>query len=640
MINDEEVQLRVAFYLRVSTEEQAEKYGLDAQKAAVEGVIRSRGKLKNGEDALKLTDQKFVYVDDGISGTTELDERPAFARLKEDILNTPEGQKPFDMVAVYKLDRFARRLKILIEVIDFFEDKGIKFISATESIDTSTPFGRAMLGIMGVIAELELETIRERMFRGKEQAIIQGVFMGTHPRFGYKKDEDGRLAILEEEAEIVRRIFSMFVVEKISVQKIADKLTEDEILSPDASAIKNGKRKGSIQKKNAPTFWRQERIREILSDEVYTGTYYYDKSKKGKMQPKSEWKESPHRHDSIIPTQLFQLTQQYLMELSDRKALTKKKEQGSLYLLSGLLKCDHCKDLGHTHEDGLMSWTGDRKTVKDTQTISHYYHCNRKNKAKFSIICPTVPIPAEPLENYVIDFIKRLLSNPKQTYEYQKGLKSNKLEGERLRRKEEDKKRYQGLINALPIRKQNLLDQHAELHAIDTPTLKLKLKELDVKKNDYEKKIEDIDFDLSQAMLSKGYEMSLNMFAEKYKNALTTITDNKKELYDLIHRLIYQIVVYSRPKNEKDVIAGRKKNNQMIPERIDIYLNLPQNLMQELYSQRFGVRSGDLWTHWELNPEYVNANDALYRLTMSPKNKTPLSFDKLRTSPLKKGRSL
>jgi len=595
MINDNEVQLRVALYLRVSTTEQAEKYGLDAQKASVEGVVRSRGKLKSGDDALILTDNKFIYIDDGVSGETELDERPAFARLKEDVLNAPEGQKPFDIVAVYKLDRFARRLKILIEVIDFFEDKGIKFISATESIDTSTPFGRAMLGIMGVIAELELETIRERTARGKEQAIIQGKFMGTHPRYGYKKDENGCLVIVEEEAEIVRRIFSMFVVEKTSVQKIADKLTEDEVLSPDASAIKNGKRKGNIQKKNTPTFWRQERVREILSDEVYTGTYYYDKSKKGKMQPKSEWKESPHRHDSIIPTQLFQLTKQYLSQLSDRKALTKKKEQGNLYLLSGLLKCDHCKDLGHTQEGGMMSWTGGRKIInKESQAVSYYYYCNRKNNKKFSTICPTVPIPAEPLENYVIDFIKRLLSNPKQTYEYQKGLKSNKLEEERLRRKEDDRKHYQGLINALPIRKQNLLDQHAELHAIDTPTLKLKLKELDVKKNEYEKKISEIDFDLSQAVLSKGYEMSLNLFAEKYKDALTSITENKKELYDLIHRLIYQIVVYSRPKNEDDVIAGRKKNNQMIPERIDIYLNLPQNLMRELYSQRFGVKSGDL----------------------------------------------
>jgi DNA invertase Pin-like site-specific DNA recombinase len=81
----EEVQLRVALYLRVSTEDQVEKYGLDAQRSAIEGIIKSRGKLKDGRDAVVLAGKNYEYVDEGISGTKELDDRPAFARLKEDI---------------------------------------------------------------------------------------------------------------------------------------------------------------------------------------------------------------------------------------------------------------------------------------------------------------------------------------------------------------------------------------------------------------------------------------------------------------------------------------------------------------------------------------------------------------------------
>jgi|GEM_PF-7067867 len=160
MENDkDEVQLRVAVYLRVSTEEQADKYGLDAQRASIEGMIKSKGKLKDGRDRMVLAGKNYEYVDDGISGTTKMEARPEFARLKEDIMNSPDN-RPFDMVAVYRIDRFARKLRILMDILNFFEEKDIEFISATESIDTSTPFGRAMLGIMGVIAELELETIK------------------------------------------------------------------------------------------------------------------------------------------------------------------------------------------------------------------------------------------------------------------------------------------------------------------------------------------------------------------------------------------------------------------------------------------------------------------------------------------------
>ena len=141
-------------------------------------LIRSRGKLASGEDALIFAGEKYVYLDDGISGTMPLDERPGFSQMKEDIINAPDGAVPFDAVAVFKIDRFARKLKILLEVIDFFEAYEIKFISVNESIDTTTPFGKAILGIVGVIAELELETIKLRTQAGREEAVKHGVAMG------------------------------------------------------------------------------------------------------------------------------------------------------------------------------------------------------------------------------------------------------------------------------------------------------------------------------------------------------------------------------------------------------------------------------------------------------------------------------
>src|SRR3989344_5315718 len=296
--NLEEVQLRVAPYLRVSTEDQAEKFGLKAQMSAIEGFIKSKGTLKDGKtQAMVLAGKAYEYIDTDISGGKELDERPEFRRLKEDILYAPEGSKPFDVVAVFKIDRFARKLRILMDVIKFFEVYKIEFISATESIDTSTAFGRAMLGIMGVIAELERENILDRTRRGREQANLLGVYMGANARYGYQKDKQGRLVIFDEEAQLVKRIFALFAVGRLTPQKIADILTEEQVLSPDASAVHYGKRKGGTRKTNPLSFWRMEMVRSILSDEIYIGTLYHSKSKRGKSLPKAEWKESPHKHE-------------------------------------------------------------------------------------------------------------------------------------------------------------------------------------------------------------------------------------------------------------------------------------------------------------------------------------------------------
>jgi len=245
---NEERQLRVAFYLRVSSDDQVEKYGLPMQRGALEGLLKSKGTLKDGiTPAMVFAGENYVYQDEGVSGTKTIDERPAFVRLKEDLIGTRDN-RPFDIVMVYKLDRFARRLKVLLEIVDFLEEYGIGFISATESIDTSTPFGRAMIGIIGVIAELELENIKARTSGGKVEARKLGRFQGTAP-FGYKKDLELKLEVFPEEADVVKLIFDMYVIQKKTLQEIATYLTTNEYLSPEASAIYSKKRKGAMKKK-------------------------------------------------------------------------------------------------------------------------------------------------------------------------------------------------------------------------------------------------------------------------------------------------------------------------------------------------------------------------------------------------------
>src|SRR3989344_1050723 len=258
----QELPLKVAFYLRVSTEDQVEKYGKDLQKTAIEAFVASRGKLDDGKtDAMSLASEAFIYVDEGISGTTPLEERPEFARLMEDIRHSDKAGKPFDVVAVYKMDRFARRLKILLEAFEFLNSYDIQVISTRETIDTSTPFGRAILGIVGVLAELEMETIRQRTIEGKAEARKAGVFMGSVPPYGYNKDENKHLIILDAEAEIVRKIYDMYLLENIPITTIGRELANLKVYSPSYSAtVIHKKRRGKPHKKQNPYFWNTSMV--------------------------------------------------------------------------------------------------------------------------------------------------------------------------------------------------------------------------------------------------------------------------------------------------------------------------------------------------------------------------------------------
>lgn len=590
---DDQEQLRVALYLRVSTDDQVEKYGLDLQKTSLVGLLQSKGKLEDGREKMKLAGEQYIYVDEGVSGTMPLGERNGFSKLKEDILLAGEGKKPFDVVAVYKIDRFARRLKILLEVIDFFEDNDIQFLSANESIDTSTPFGKAILGIVGVIAELEIETTKQRTQAGRSEAVKRGVVMGASAMYGYQKDAEKKPIVFEEEAKVVKLIFHKFVNERLSTQQIADYLSEHEILSPEASAIRHNKKSGEVRKKNDLYFWRSERIRSILANEIYIGKYYYGKSRGNKPLPKEEWKLSPYRPPSVVDYYIFQQAQMLLKQAKQMANTINKTAGDHIYLLSGLLKCDSC----HSPEKGdidLTTWVGDRKKLNkkgDEAAYTYAYKCGRKNTKENQIICKVIPIPAAPLEEYVVNMTKRLLSNPIAVYNYQHKLKSARLEIKWLQKRREDIK---DLLNNFPNRLQRLKEQH-EAGLIDLKALRTKASEFSAKEQNLKAELDKTEHKIGQNSLSTGYINTLELFSQSYVKTLDDLYANRQEIFDILHMLISRIIVYSRPVTEKDKIAGRKKPDQFIPYKLELELRLPQDILTQLTS-RFGVKSSDLWT--------------------------------------------
>ena len=191
---------RVAIYARVSTQEQAENGN------SLEFQIE---KLKA---YCQLHEFKIVgeYIDAGVSGAKF--DRPALNKLKNDI-------EKIDIVLIYKLDRLSRSIKdtmLLIE--DIFKPNDIDLISLSENFDTSQAMGIATIGMLSTFAQLERETIKERMMAGKLQAVKNGKYI-NHAPFGYKK-VDGKLVKDEDTRECVEFIFKK-LLEGYSTTKIA-----------------------------------------------------------------------------------------------------------------------------------------------------------------------------------------------------------------------------------------------------------------------------------------------------------------------------------------------------------------------------------------------------------------------------------
>src|SRR5439155_17658184 len=114
----------------------------------------------------------------------------------------------FDVLLVYRVDRFARSLKVLVWLLEELEAVGVAFRSATEPIDTASATGRMLVQLLGVFAEFERATIIDRVIAGMERKAARGGWPGGSRPFGVRVDVDGRLAREQSEFPVVELIFT------------------------------------------------------------------------------------------------------------------------------------------------------------------------------------------------------------------------------------------------------------------------------------------------------------------------------------------------------------------------------------------------------------------------------------------------
>jgi DNA invertase Pin-like site-specific DNA recombinase len=202
--------MRAAIYARVSTTNHGQDVTLQTRE--LEQFARARGWEIAGE-----------YVDAGVSGTK--DSRPELNRLIADA-----HKRRFDVVCVWRFDRFARSVSHLLRALETFKALGIEFVSFSEQMDTSTPGGKMVFTVLAAVAELERSLIVERVRAGLRNARAKGKTLGR-PRVVV---DAARVIRLRSQGRTIREIADALGVSRSLVHKT---LANREIID---AAIKTG----------------------------------------------------------------------------------------------------------------------------------------------------------------------------------------------------------------------------------------------------------------------------------------------------------------------------------------------------------------------------------------------------------------
>jgi site-specific DNA recombinase len=336
---------RVGIYCRVSTDGQKENTSIPEQKDRLLAFCKAKGWV--------CVD---MFIDPGYSGASL--ERPAMERMIKSVVN-----KKIDVVLVTKLDRLSRSQKDTLYLIEeLFLPNNVDFVSVAESFDTTSSYGRAMIGILSAFAQLERELISERTFSGRVGRAKEGKWHGggTHP-IGYDYI-DGELVVNDSEADQVRKVYDLYA-SGVPITSICERMEGEKTKHGD---------------------WHHpETVANVLDNPLYSGAIHFDDAT------------NPGIHTAIIPKDLWETVRDI------RSRIGRYPMRESRYILTGLVYCNNC---------------GARYFVKKNPNGNKFYCCHSRAKVNKKMIkdpsCKNKNWSIHELEEKVYKEIKRLAKNP------------------------------------------------------------------------------------------------------------------------------------------------------------------------------------------------------------------------------------
>ncbi|HKA55027.1 MAG TPA: recombinase family protein [Candidatus Binatia bacterium] len=310
---------KAALYLRVSTDQQTEKYGLESQGAACHQYARERGYTIVAE-----------YVEgDGIRGVSGGNtERDTLTRLLREAKQTP---RPFDVLLVYDTSRLARDDFVWfggwVEAELAQRDIGVEY--ARERFE-SGPVGQLTKQILRGVNTFQKQMIVTRGREGHVARAKQGRWSGGPPPLGYNV-VDEQLVVNPEEAQLVERIFRLYVEQQLPMDRIGEQLYQEKVPG-------KWERLGTQHCKKRPSMWSVSGIYKLLTSTTYIGRFRWGKAKnpRHKRWLSAEQVEVPCPR--IISDELWTAAQRRLAA----NRYFGRRDKKHHYLVSGLVRCTLC----------------------------------------------------------------------------------------------------------------------------------------------------------------------------------------------------------------------------------------------------------------------------------------------------------
>ena len=367
-------------YRRVSSDEQAQSgHSLDAQRDAIVDFCQRKGWTLGG-----------IKTDAAISGTR--DDRPALGELLQLV-----EQGTCDVVVVHAVDRFYRDLQGLLVALNKLSQHDASFISITENLDFTIPWGKLVLAVLGTLAEIYIDRLRAETRKGKKARAAKGLTNGAPP-LGYCR---GDCAVCVDpngpgycpqaggpnrqvyspavpylphpiEAEAIKLAFQWYRTGRCSDGQIAERLNRHQHELPNGSAA-HFRTKGRWGR-GKPGRFSKDSVRELLQNPYYVGVVpYFSVNGKGQKRKRQDAVVLyPGRHEPLVDQETYDCC------LSVRRVLGRHPRQRDdwaerIYTLSGILRCGYCGQVMRAQSGHGVRYYQDKSRIQRTSDCSQPY---------------------------------------------------------------------------------------------------------------------------------------------------------------------------------------------------------------------------------------------------------------------------
>ncbi len=528
-----------ALYVRVSSEQQREKYSLPSQRQILTDYAQRQG-------------WEVKLYDEGVGSGETITDRPMMRMLLEDA-----RQGVFQVCLVIELERLSRDQDLFdwLTIKQVFRQRNIKIATPNQAYDLNDAEDDFLSDLFGALSKREKRKFMERAKRGRDEAVRRGRYIGSHFCLGHRYSKDtGKLSIIPKEAAVIREIFRLCNEEGLGITSIAERLNRKQVPTPMQWARAAGRlkleqiswRRGSLAGRHLAVErcrWTAGTVYRILTNPRYYGAYYFNKfdGTVRKRRDRQEW--IAQTIEPIINKETFDTAQ---LRLKERTNWPERSVKAN-YLLRGLLFCSDCGQRLHgvtfkaheqldVHGKPLRNAQGER--LKRWKT-SIYYRCYGRHQNS-QRKCRMPYLPAQQADQVVWEAIRECVKRPQHmldlAFEQQRAILHHTRTGlpQAIQERERELDRIQKGLN-------RILDAYS-YGDLDRVNFRSQMEKLKARRESIESELSVLRMEVAGTNGKDVQLKALQASLAEVKARVDTLSENEK--VDLLHKWLTRIVVH------------------------------------------------------------------------------------------------